>query len=158
MLSFILFSKHHFSIILMALVNVGLQSAIMAMSSAKTMTFRPIIKLNFTTRSFMNELKKKGLVLLPWGHPLFKLIASLFSLILILATESNHKAIRSSLRWCLSVLFSNLISIEWSILSKAFFRSKRATQEQHPSFYLNFKKLISLYKWTSHPYSGTNPS
>lgn len=74
-----------------------LLSAIIAMSSANTITFNPKIRFSSSTRSSITKLKKKGLDLFPYGHPLLILIGLLFSISLIFADESIHLAIKSSL-------------------------------------------------------------
>ena len=48
-------------------------------------------------KSLITTLKKKGEVLLPYGHPQLIWIFYLLSWILIWAEESSHLAIRNSL-------------------------------------------------------------
>ena len=61
----ILFLIHQFSISFIALVKAGLQSAIIAISSANTNTNTPNISLNLIIKSLITTLKKKGDVLFP---------------------------------------------------------------------------------------------
>ena len=154
----ILFFTHHYSIRLIAFDSASLESAISPISSANIMTNIPEIKYKSQIKSFITTLKKKGDVLFPYGHPQFKFIFLLFSYILIYAVDSNHLAIRNSFFLFYSTFFSFLSKISWSIESKAFFKSNKATQLHNFYYYLVFNKLTILYKWTSHPYSGTNPS
>ena len=56
---------HHCSIVLIPFYNAILLSAIIAISSAKTITFNPNILLSLTTRSSITRSKKKGLDLFP---------------------------------------------------------------------------------------------
>ena len=134
------------------------QSAIIAISSANTIILIPNIPYNLSIKLFITTLKKNGDVLLPYGHPLFILIEFLVSSSLIYAADNIHLQISSSFLLFFNIFSSYFSKIKWSIESKAFLRSNKATQEQHPIFYLNFKKLISLYRCTSQPSSGTNPS
>ncbi len=149
---------HQSSIVIIALVRANLLSARTAMSSANTITEIPSIQLRSTTKSLMTILKKKGDVLFPWGHPQFKLIILLCSYILIWAVDKSHLAIKNSCLCFPNVSSSFLIKILWLILSNAFLRSKNAVQVHNFFCYLIFSRLIILNKWTSHPYSGTNPS
>ena len=69
LLSFILFFLHQFSIYIIAVVKANLESAINAISSAKTRTTTPNILLSNLTSLFITTLKKNGEVLFPCGHP-----------------------------------------------------------------------------------------
>ena len=156
--NFILLLIHQFSIHWIPFESAVLLSAIIAISSANTITLRPRIRSSSSTKSFITKLKKKGLVLFPYGQPLLMLIAFLLSINLIYADESIHFAIKSSFLWFFKTLLSFYINIWWSIVSNAFFRSNNAIQEQLLKFYRNLRKLINLDRWTSHPCLGTKPN
>ena len=138
------FTLHQFSIRSIPFYKAILLSASIAISSAKTITITPLIRFKSSTRSFITRLKKKGDDLLPWGQPKLIFIFFLFSRILIEAAESIHFAIRSSFLLSLNNLFSLLIRISWSMLSKAFLRSNRATHVHCFSLFLNYRNPISL--------------
>ena len=65
---------HQSSIVTIAFERANLLSAIIAISSAKTITYVPRILLRSTTKSLITTLKKKGEVLFPCGQPQFKFI------------------------------------------------------------------------------------
>ena len=157
-MSSILFFKHHFSIKVIALIRADLESAIIPMSSANIITNIPGIWYRSSIRSFITTLKKKGEVLFPYGHPQLRFMVRLYSCILMNACDNSHLAIKNDFWWFLSTSPNFLISIWWSMLSNAFFKSNNAIQLHNFFCYLVCSKDIIRYKWTSEPYSGTNPS
>ena len=91
-----MFYLHHNLISVIALDKANLESEIMPISSAKTITNTPRIKYKSLIRLLITTMKKNGDVLFPYGHPQLILIVLLNSYIFIYADESNHFAISNS--------------------------------------------------------------
>ena len=72
---FIIVSSHHSSIVVIALDKANLQSAIIAISSAKANTYTPSTFSSYSIKSLMKILNKRGDRREPYGTPEFTLIS-----------------------------------------------------------------------------------